>query len=303
MPSWSGILEELSEGSLDDFRTFERVRRDYLFKLSEFTGRDTILYATSWLQRQDVSPEMISIVDEDIQALMEVTEHLRRSSVDLILHSPGGSPEAAEAIVGFLRSRFRDVRVIVPNLAMSAATMIACSGNRIVMGKHSFLGPTDPQILMQTPVGMRMVAAQAVLAQFKKVKSELTNREDRHVWGHLISQYGPDLIVKCENAMNLSRKLVRIWLHNFMFESQPDRIELSEKISKWLADHSKFMSNSRHLPRDQLVQKGLVIDNLEDCHELQDLSLSVFHATTHLFIRFKVGKVVENQFGRAFIKS
>lgn len=35
MPSWSGILEELSEGPLDDFRTFDLVRRDYLYKLSE----------------------------------------------------------------------------------------------------------------------------------------------------------------------------------------------------------------------------------------------------------------------------
>ena len=63
------------------------------------------------------------------------------------------------------------------------------------------------------------------------------------------------------------------------------------------------MSHSRHLSRDQLVQKGLVIDNLEECHELGDLSLSVFHATTHLFIRFKVGIVVEDQKGKAFIKS
>ena len=83
---------------------------------------------------------MTLIVDEDIQALMEVTEDLHSSSVDLILHSPGGSPEVAEAIVAYLRSRFRDIRVIVPNLAMSAATMIACSGNKIVMGKHSLFG-------------------------------------------------------------------------------------------------------------------------------------------------------------------
>ena len=274
-----------------------------MFKLSEFTGRDTILYATSWLQRRDVAPEMTSIVDEDIQALMEVTEDLHKSSVDLVLHSPGGSPEAAEAIVSFLRSRFQDIRVIVPNLAMSAATMIACSGNRIVMGKHSFLGPTDPQIPMPTPVGMRLVAAQAILDQFKMMKSESTNQEERHVWDPLISQFGPDLIVKCENALDLSRQLVRVWLRNFMFEGRPDRIELSKKISKWLTNHSKFMSHGRHLSRDQLIRKGLVIDNLEGCRELEDLVLSVFHATTHMFIRFKVGKVVENQYGKSFIKS
>jgi ClpP class serine protease len=29
-------------------------------------------------------------------------------------------------------------------MAMSAATMIACAADVIVMGKHSFLGPIDP---------------------------------------------------------------------------------------------------------------------------------------------------------------
>lgn len=124
--------------------------------------------------------------------------------------------------------------MIVPNLAMSAATMIACSGNRIVMGRHSFLGPTDPQIRMQTPVGMRLVAAQAILDQFKMMKSESTNQEEKYVWDTLISQFGPDLIVKCENAVNLSRKLVRVWLKNFMFKDRPDRIEMSKKFQNGL---------------------------------------------------------------------
>ena len=83
--------------------------------------------------------------------------------LDLILHSPGGSPEAAEAVVSYLRSCFSHVRVIVPQLAMSAATMIACSADEVILGKHSFLGPIDPQLVLPTSLGVRMVPAQAVL--------------------------------------------------------------------------------------------------------------------------------------------
>lgn len=101
----------------------------------------------------------MSIGAEDIQALMEVTQGAQSRDLDLILHSPGGSPEAAEAIVSYLRSRFSHIRVIVPNFAMSAATMIACAADEIVLGKHSFLGPTDPQILIPTGLGARWVAA------------------------------------------------------------------------------------------------------------------------------------------------
>ena len=80
---------------------------------------------------------MTSIHEEDILALMEVTAAMPGGDLDLILHSPGGSVEAAESIVSYLRSRFSHIRVIVPHLAMSAATMVACAANEIVVESHA----------------------------------------------------------------------------------------------------------------------------------------------------------------------
>ena len=66
--------------------------------------------------------------------------------LDLVLHTPGGDPTAAEGIVNYLHAKFgRDVRVIVPQMAMFAGTMLACSARSILMGKQSCLGPIDPQ--------------------------------------------------------------------------------------------------------------------------------------------------------------
>ena len=172
MPIWSEILAELTPQGPGTRPDFDGVRRKYLHELNIHTERDVILYASGWLQKPEVAPSLTSIVDEDIHALMEVTAGLRGPAVDLILHSPGGSPEAAEAMVGYLRSRFVHVRVIVPQLAMSAATMVACAADEIVMGKHSFLGPTDPQLLLATPLGIRLVPAQSVLDQFEKAQRE-----------------------------------------------------------------------------------------------------------------------------------
>lgn len=54
--------------------------------------------------------------------------------LDLILHNPGGYPEAAETIVNYLESKFgKDITIIVPQLAMSDGTMIKCSKKEIVM--------------------------------------------------------------------------------------------------------------------------------------------------------------------------
>ena len=301
MPIWSDILSELGHTQQKGRPDFDGVRRKYLLKMQQHSGRDTVLYASGWLQKEG-PPALISISDEDIQAFMEVTYGLNGDKLDLILHSPGGSPEAAEAIVSYLRSRFSHIRVIVPQLAMSAATMISCAADEIVLGKHSFLGPTDPQILLSTSLGRRLVPAQSVLDQFDHAQRECSDPAKLSSWLPMLSQYGPDLLVQCESALDMSRELVRTWLETYMFKEQADRSDRAEAVSKWLADHKNFKSHSRHLSRSEVEDHQLAVYRLEEDAEFQDLSLSVFHATTHTFTGTSAVKIVENHAGRAFIK-
>ena len=140
MPTWGEILAELKGMEEQGVKPpFDAVRRKYLATAYKNTGRNTILYATKWTQAGDVDPEVISITDEDVQGLMEVIHGLKGPNLDLIVHSPGGSPEATEAIVSYLRTKFSDIRVIIPQLAMSAATMLACASNRIVIWENIHL--------------------------------------------------------------------------------------------------------------------------------------------------------------------
>ena len=303
MPTWSGILRELGETASSNKRPdFDGVRRKYLHALHLHTERQTILYASGWLQKEDAPAASTSINEEDIHALMEVTAGMSGSELDLILHSPGGSVDAAESIVSYLRSRFSDIRVIIPHLAMSAATMIACAADKIVMGKHSFLGPTDPQFLLTTPLGIRSVPAQAVLDQFEKAKRECADPAKLSAWLPMLEQYGPDLLERSEMALELSKTLVKEWLKTYMFESADDSESLAESVSTWLASHQNFKSHSRHLPRSRLIENGMKVVELEQDQALQDKSLSVFHATNHTFTGTPAVKIVENHQGKAFIK-
>jgi ClpP class serine protease len=53
---------------------------------------------------------------------------------------------ATESLVDYLRSMFgTDIRAIIPQIALSGGTMIALACKEIIMGKHSSLGPIDPQ--------------------------------------------------------------------------------------------------------------------------------------------------------------
>ena len=303
MPIWSEILRELRDSAHSDQPPdYDGVRRKYLAALRNHSDRDVILYATAWLQKSEISPTLVSIGDENIQGLMEVCHGLTSKKLDLILHSPGGSPTAAEAIVAYLRSRFDDIRVIVPQQAMSAATMVACSGDEIVLGQHSFLGPTDPQMELVTPLGHRLVPAQAVLDQFNEARRQCRDPENLSAWLPMLGQYGPDLLVRCEAALAMSRELVQTWLETYMFKECSNRSLLAKDISDWLADHKQFKSHSRHLSRELLEAKQLRILRLEGNDDLQDLVLSVFHATTHTFAGTNAAKIVENHNGRAFMK-
>lgn len=302
MPNWGGILVELQADGTP--QAFDNVRRKYLCETAARTGRPIILYATKWTQADpNVPPSAISINDEDIQGLMAVIQGLGGDKLDLILHSPGGSGETAEAIVSYLRSKFSDIRVVVPQQAMSAATMIACGADSILMGKHSFLGPIDPQFVLNTPLGPRVAPAQAILDQFDKAVVECQDPDKLAAWLPMLSQYGPDLLVQCENQSALSQSLVESWLAAYMFGEHRDREAKAREIATWLSNHQNFRSHGRHISRPELEEKGLVIEHLEKNQEQQDLFLSVFHATMHTFSSTGAVKIIENSIGSAFIKA
>lgn len=303
MPTWGGILTELKETvERGDNAPFDTVRRKYLATTHISTGRNVILYATKWTQSGNAHPDLISITEEDIQGLMEVLHGLTGPDLDLIVHSPGGSAEATEALVSYLQTKFSDIRVIIPQSAMSAATMLACASNRIVMGKHSFIGPIDPQFILQTPLGVQVVPAQAIIDQFELAKNDCEDPKKLGSWLPILGQYGPGLLVQCENALSLSQELVSEWLEKYMFAGRSDANDKATKIAAALADHTKFKSHARHINREKAKSMGLIIEDLEQNQIFQDNILSIFHATTHTFAATNAVKIIENHNGKAFIK-
>lgn len=308
MPTWGELLVELkalnASGQVPpNTSAFDIVRRKYLAALRARTGRSAILYATKWTQLPVQEPELVSITPEDVQGFMEVVHSLPADAgLDLILHSPGGSAEAAEALVTYIRSRFTDVRVIVPHAAMSAATMLTCSANRICMGDHSSLGPIDPQFILQTEVGRAAVPAHAIVEQFQLAKQECKDPSLLPSWLPMLRQYGPALIVQCQLAQKLSEELVGQWLETYMFANVVDRHAKATAVAAALSNHAQFKSHGRFVSRDHAKRLGLVVDDLEADADVQDLVLSVFHATTHTFMGTAALKIIENDVGKAFIK-
>jgi hypothetical protein len=118
----------------------------------------------------------------------------------------------------------------------------------------------------------------------------------------MLSQFGPDLLIQCRNALQMSRQLVEDWLMSYMFKDDLEREKKAKDIATWLADHGEFKSHGRHIPRAEVERRGLRVEPLEQDQRIQDVVLSVFHATTHTFTGTAAVKIIENHLGKAFIK-
>ncbi|MCK5717463.1 MAG: hypothetical protein KAH77_08240 [Thiomargarita sp.] len=63
-----------------------------------------------------------------------------------VLYTPGGVAEIVEKMVEIIRHHYKEVWFVVPDMAMSAGTILCMSGDRIYMDYSSALGPIDPQV-------------------------------------------------------------------------------------------------------------------------------------------------------------
>lgn len=291
MPNWSDLLVETHQlGGAHDV-----LRRKYIARLAKYTGRNVVCYYSGWLQKSDLGWAG-AVNDGDKTGLMTTINKLEVSKgLDLILHTPGGDVAATESIVDYLWQVFNgDIRCFVPHMAMSAGTMIACSCREIWMGKHSSLGPVDPQF--------RGIPAHAVLEEFQRAYNDMTrNPKTIPVWQPVIAKYGPAFLGECEKAVKWSTDLVKEWLARNMFREDARRDDLIDKVITELIDHSVSLAHNRHLSNRKCAEMGLKIRQLEDDQKLQDLVLSVHHIYSHTLNGTAACKIIENHKGIAYI--
>jgi len=301
MATWGQILGEIRLARQNgDIQAFDTVRNRYIKALSDYTQRDTIIYASRWTSG-DMPLNLVSINDEDVQAFMEALSGLKRDNLDFILHTGGGSAEAADAIVSYLRQKYSNIRIIIPQAAMSAGTMLACAADSIVMGRQSSIGPIDPQFILQTSVGIQSLPAQAILDQFDIAQKDCAeNPKNLNSWLPMLSQYGPALLVRCKNQIAFGKELVDNWLKAYMFRDEPN--EVPDNIAEYLSNHANFKTHAKHINIDTAKEIGLKIEQLEDNQEFQDKVLSAFHATMLTLSETPTAKIITSQNGNCFLK-
>ena len=294
MANWSEILGETGGQPA----RCDPIRRKYLKALSDHTGRNAIAYYSGWLQKPDNrNGRLMSITDVDMNGFMAAVNKLDRSKgLDLLLHTPGGEINATEGIVNYLRHCYDgNIRAIIPQISMSAGTMIALACKEIVMGTHSSLGPIDPQVNGAPAHGIRDEFERATQA-FKD------NPSAAQVWIPILQKYTPTLLGECDNAIKMAEQIVADWLENGMLKGQPDPKLLAKRILVEFGSHQKSLSHGRHFSFEKVKAAGVSVVQLEDDKDLQDAVLSVHHCFIVTFSLTGAIKIVENHLGAAFVQ-
>lgn len=297
MPNWDTVLKEINFIQATQIESaFDRVRRKYLEQLQSHTGRNVIAYYSGFLTKSRI--EGIEISDDDKNGFMLCIHELNRESgLDLILHTPGGDGQATASLVDYLRSMFGDnIRAIVPQIAMSAGTMIACSCSEIVMGKQSSLGPVDPQF--------GVISAANLLEEVKKARDDITKNPSLAMfWNPILNKITPSFLERCEWAVRDANEFLEKALRLNMLKSLPKQTQnaLVKKILLKFANNEGRAHNT-HIQVQQCIEAGLNVKRLEDDQGLQDLVLTLHHCYMHSLANTAAFKIIENHLGRRIVR-
>lgn len=163
------------------------------------------------------------------------------------------------------------------------------------MGKHSNLGPIDPQVGGIPAVG--------VIEEIERAYENIC--EDpryAHIWNPILSNLPPSFVQQCHWAIERSEEYGKEVLLDNMFADKKGGAKLAREIAEKLSDLSINKNHNRHIHHQDAVEMGLNIEILEEDSTLQDLVLTVHHCYMHTLNNTSAFKIIENHEGRAFTK-
>ena len=216
-------------------------------------------------------------VEYRVKVAVEARES-RRDTLIVILHTGGGVVEIVERIVRVFRKHYEEVKFLIPDQAMSAGTVLAMSGDDILMDYHSCLGPIDPQL----PKDGRLIPALSYLSQYEDLVEKSKTETLSTVEIVLLNKLDLAELEQFRLARELSISLIQRWLTEYKFkdwevtetEQKPVTQEMKEErarsIASQLNKHERWLTHGRGLDMKTLQDElKLKITDYSENRELK----------------------------------
>lgn len=263
-------------------------RQELIREIEKATGRTLICYVSGpagYVERDDVLP----LTD----LLYRVKPGMK---LDLMLHTGGGEVDAAEKIAGLLLNAVGpegQLRVIVPDYAKSAGTLICLAAHSIVMSDTSELGPIDPQIVTTAPDGtLSSRPAQSYIDAYEDMIKQIKDGHDGPALRALIAKFDPALLDMCRKALDRSRKFAEKLLLNGMFRGEATPFTA---IAAKLNNNAEWLSHGAVISADDAQAIGLRIDHRDE-HENEWQAYWRLYCETRLALRNNTEKLFESNY-------
>ncbi|MCD6134652.1 MAG: ATP-dependent Clp protease proteolytic subunit [Candidatus Omnitrophica bacterium] len=223
----------------------------------------------------------IALSQEDYYIITDILRNKENlSKIDIYLETPGGSGEAAEEIVNYLRSHFDDVSFVVSGEAKSAGTIMVLSGDEILMTETGSLGPIDAQMR----IGRSTVSAFDYMEWIGEKQREAEDKGKLNPFDAvMVAQISPGELKGVYHSLKFAEELVVEWLKKYKFKNwnktEIRRIPVTEKMKEErakeivseLINHGKWRSHGRSIKIEDLESIKLKITRIDDDAELKDI--------------------------------
>jgi len=208
---------------------------------------------------------LAALIDrDDIVGFVDLLHNIPKDAdLDVLLHTPGGDIDAAEKIISIVRTNVSGgrLRVIVPDFAKSAGTLMALGADKIVMSDPSELGPIDPQITLNDGHGnLIRYSVQSYLDAYDAHSAWLREHPEDVPAQIMLSKLDPARVKLFESARDRARKLAETQLQLGMFRSKTGNSTL---VASTLMDTKRWLSHGQMIGWQDAVEIGLEVEYLD----------------------------------------
>ena len=252
---------------------------------------------------QSLNADVISIISPILYGLDVRVRHAielnteKRNTLAVIHDTTGGVVEVVERIVDCIRHFYKEVIFIVPDKAMSAGTIFALSGDKIMMDYFSCLGPIDPQIEKDG----KLVPALAYLNQFDRLNKKAEDGKLTSAEYALLNKLDLGELYQFEQARELSCELLIEWLTKYKFKNWTKtrtnqtlvtdqiRKDRANEIATLLNDTERWHTHGRGIGKQTLISEiGLEIEDYTEIDGLGSVIREYFELLKDYIVKEKL---------------
>jgi hypothetical protein len=237
----------------------KKARKNYVIAYSGLTKNVTT----------QILPKNASLIFEDIEMLEEIisrlpinSNHNEKKEIDVILNTSGGDVQAVLKILLTLRKRFYKVNVVVPFIAQSAGTILACGADQILSTSISSFSQVTPVFLNNDAHTMKGKRTLEHWISF------LLDKEYREIIG-----ISPDK--KAKEAETVIARAMKFLLNKYSLKNKKNIKEAMDLLTNF----ERFYCHLYPIGTDDLLKCGINIEymdaNLEKDTEILQKLLNV----------------------------